>query len=164
MAHLPGGDPNPLTSEGEGWGPLPTPFNWFPPTRPVLLTYQPCCFATWLICRYQGGEGIVGWREVSGWERRYATDWQYGATPPARPFDGAQGGRPRPWGWIPALGDRNDRVKGVGGVGGGLLLGHGTKTSWDFLLTSDAFDRKTAASNLPAVSCWNDVPFPPQKK
>ncbi len=55
-------------------------------------------------------------------------------------------------------------LRGLGGVGGGLLLGHGTKTSWDFRLTSAAFDRKTAASNLPAVSCWNDVPFPPQKK
>ena len=56
---------------------------------------------------------------------------------------------------------------GVGNGGGewvGLLLGDGTKTSWDFRLTSAAFDRKTAASNLPAVSCWNDVPFQPQKK
>ena len=33
--------------EGEGTGPRPA--------RPVLLTYEPCCGAAWLICRYLGG-------------------------------------------------------------------------------------------------------------
>ena len=85
--------PNPLPSEGEGVGRLPaTPFNWYPPTHPVLLIYQPCCRATRLIYHCQGGRGVLD-----------GCDGLAVRGSPTRPFDGAQGERPRPVGWIHAL-------------------------------------------------------------